>query len=123
MEGESLKKQNDYRSTKTTVDVPKPTAKVLKKIIAVPRIPARGSFCERVLRMASAWHSMAACRMAGACQAHGKSMAGAWESILHSPKETNHFTTPGVAFGTMTVAAVLGFLIYRLEIALAQADR
>ena len=69
MEGESLKNQNDNQSTKTTVDVPKPTAIVLKKIIA--------------------------------------------------PRETNHFRTPGVAFGTMTVAAVLGFLIYKLQLALA----
>ena len=43
--------------------------------------------------------------------------------ILRSPKETRNFNTPGVAFGTMTVAAVIFFQIYKLEIALAQADR
>ena len=43
--------------------------------------------------------------------------------ILRSPKETKNFKTPGGAFGIMTVAAVPGFQIYKLEIALAQADR
>ena len=84
--------------------------------------------------------------MAGAWQEHGRSMAGAWQEhcstahaqyawsagcgiacpshyILRSPKETTNFKTPGVAFGTMTVAAVVGFQIYNLQIALAQADR
>ena len=84
--------------------------------------------------------------MAGAWQEHGRSMAGAchehgstahaqyaWSAgcgiacpshyILRSPKETTNFRTPGVAFGTMTVAAVVGFQIYNLQIVLAQADR
>ena len=43
--------------------------------------------------------------------------------ILRSPQETTTFTTPGVVFGTMTVAAVFGVQIYKLQIALAQADR
>ena len=84
--------------------------------------------------------------MARAWQEHGRSMARAWQEhgstahaqyawsagcgiacpshyILRSPKATTNFTTPGVAFGTMTVAAVVGFQIYNLQIALAQADR
>ena len=84
--------------------------------------------------------------MAGAWQEHGRSMAGAchehgstahaqyaWSAgcgiacpshyILRLPKETTNFRTPGVAFGTLTVAAVVGFQIYNLQIALAQADR
>ena len=84
--------------------------------------------------------------MAGAWQEHGRSMARAWQEhgstahaqyawsagcgiacpshyILRSPQETKNFKTPGVAFGTMTVAAVVGFQIYNLQIALAQADR
>ena len=43
--------------------------------------------------------------------------------ILRSPQEMKNFKTPGVAFGTMTVAAVVGFQIYNLQIALAQAVR
>ena len=43
--------------------------------------------------------------------------------ILRSPQEMKNFRTPGVAFGTMTVAAVLGFLIYKLQIALAHGRR
>ena len=43
--------------------------------------------------------------------------------ILRSPNETKNFMPPGVAFGTMTVAAVLGFLIYKLQIALAHGRR
>ena len=84
--------------------------------------------------------------MAGAWQEHGRSMARAWQEhgstahaqyawsagcgiaclnhyILRSLKETTNFKTPGVAFGIMTVAAVPGFQIYKLKIALAQADR
>ena len=81
--------------------------------------------------------------MAGAWQEHGRSMAGAchehcstahaqyaWSArcgiacpshyILRSPKETTNFK---VASGIMTVATVVGFQIYNLQIALAQADR
>ena len=84
--------------------------------------------------------------MAGAWQEHGRSMARAWQEhgstahaqyawsagcgiacpshyILRSPKRTTNFRIPGVAFGIMTVAAVVGFQIYNLQIALAQADR
>ena len=84
--------------------------------------------------------------MAGAWQEHGRSTPGAchehgntahaqyaWSAgcgiacpshyMLRSPKETTNFRSPGVAFGTMTVAAVEGFQIYNLQIALAQADR
>ena len=69
--------------------------------------------------------------MAGAWQEHGRSMARAWQEhgstahaqyawsagcgiacpshyILRSPKETTNFETPGVAFGTMTVAVPRG---------------
>ena len=42
---------------------------------------------------------------------------------LRSPRETRNFRTLGGAFGTMTVAAVLGFLIYKLQIALAHGRR
>ena len=84
--------------------------------------------------------------MAGAWQEHGRSMARAWQEhgstahaqyawsagcgiacpnhyFLPSPKETTNLKTPGVAFCIMTVAAVVGFQIYNLQIALAQADR
>ena len=43
--------------------------------------------------------------------------------ILRSPQETKNFRTPGVAFGIMTVAAVLGFLVYKLEIAFAHKEQ
>ena len=76
--------------------------------------------------------------MAGARQAHGRSMARAWQAhgstahaqyvwsagcgiacpnhhILRLPKDTRNFNTPGVAFGIMTVAAVPGFQIHTLN--------
>ena len=83
--------------------------------------------------------------MAGAWQEHGRSTARAWQAhgstahaqyvwsagcgiacpshhILRSPKETKNFNIPGDAFGIMTVAAVPGFQIYKLRIAIAQGD-
>ena len=104
-----------------------------------------GACQEHGRSMRGAWQEHAR-RMAGAWQTHGRSMARAWQAhgstarsqnvwsagcgivcpshhIVRSPEETKNFNTPGMAFGIMTVAAVVGFQIFNLQIALAQADR
>ena len=73
--------------------------------------------------MARAWQENGSTAHAQYAWSAGCGIACPSHYILRLPKETTNFRTPGVAFGTLTVAAVVGFQIYNLQIALAQADR